>query len=48
MGPCQTGWANADGNPNNGCEYACTPDGPEICDGKDNDCNGLTTGMTQA
>ena len=44
MGPCQTGWANADGNPNNGCEYACTPDGPEVCDGKDNDCNGLVDG----
>jgi len=48
MGPCQTGWANADGNPNNGCEYACTPDGPEVCDGKDNDCTALSTGMTRA
>jgi hypothetical protein len=42
MGPCATGWSNADGKPDNGCEYACTPDGPEVCDGKDNDCNGLT------
>jgi hypothetical protein len=44
MGPCQDGWVDADHNPSNGCEYACTPDGPEICDGKDNDCNGLTDG----
>ena len=44
MGPCQDGWADADRSPNNGCEYACTPDGPEVCDGKDNDCNGLTDG----
>jgi hypothetical protein len=26
----------------NGCEYACTPSGIEICDGKDNDCDKLT------
>jgi len=42
MGPCQDGWADADHS--NGCAYACTPDGPEVCDGKDNDCNGLTDG----
>jgi len=29
---------DADGDPANGCE--CLPDGVEICDGKDNDCNG--------
>ncbi len=23
-----------------GCESDCVPDGPEVCDGKDNDCNG--------
>ena len=44
MGPCQQGWSDVDHNPSNGCEYACTPDGPEMCDGKDNDCNGLTDG----
>ncbi|MDY0003960.1 MAG: choice-of-anchor D domain-containing protein, partial [Polyangia bacterium] len=30
-----------DGNPNNGCEYHCVYEGPEICDGRDNDCDGL-------
>ena len=41
IGPCKEGWVDADGKASNGCEYACTPDGPEVCDGKDNDCNGL-------
>jgi len=31
MGPCQDGWADADHS--NGCHPACTPDGPEVCDG---------------
>ncbi len=31
-----------DTNPNNpGCDYRCSPTGPEVCDGVDNDCNGL-------
>lgn len=42
---CLTGFSNLDGNLNsNGCEYACSgtsPDGTEICDGNDNDCDGL-------
>ncbi len=41
-GPCLTGWTDRDGNPANGCEYNCTTSGPEVCDGKDNDCDGLT------
>ncbi len=44
---CLPGFVNADGIvtngtssvPGNGCEYACTPSGPEVCDGIDNDCD---------
>jgi len=41
---CLPGYIDLDKNPANGCEYACTPTVPptEICDGKDNDCNGGT------
>ncbi len=38
---CELGWVNLDGQPGNGCEYQCTPTGTEICDGMDNDCDGL-------
>ena len=37
---CQAGFVDLDTQPANGCEYACTADGPEVCDGKDNDCDG--------
>lgn len=39
---CRTGFVDLDRAPDNGCEYACTPDGPEVCDGRDNDCDGQT------
>ncbi len=39
---CDSGWIDLDRDPDNGCEYACTPTGTrEVCDGRDNDCNGL-------
>ncbi|MBN1654203.1 MAG: SUMF1/EgtB/PvdO family nonheme iron enzyme [Deltaproteobacteria bacterium] len=41
---CVPGYVNADGEVGNGCEYECTPSGPEICDGLDNDCDRLTDG----
>jgi hypothetical protein len=39
---CFPGYYNIDGDASNGCEYRCTPSIPsdEICDGKDNDCDG--------
>ncbi len=40
---CETGFYDIDGDPTNGCEYACTPSSPsdEVCDGLDNDCDGM-------
>ncbi|MEW6433740.1 MAG: MopE-related protein [Myxococcota bacterium] len=38
---CQANWWDADGQPANGCEYACvrTNGGVEACDNIDNDCD---------
>lgn len=43
MGGCETGWYDIDERDHNGCEYECTISngGVEICDHKDNDCDGL-------
>ncbi len=39
---CQTGFYDLDGNPMNGCEYACSFAGAEACNGNDDDCDGRT------
>lgn len=36
---CLAGSVDADGLAENGCEYACTKSGGEVCDGRDNDCD---------
>ena len=38
---CDTGFHDANGSANDGCEYECDATGAEICDGQDNDCDGL-------
>ncbi len=38
---CSPGFYNLDGNAANGCEYACTFQGAtEVCNGRDDNCNG--------
>jgi hypothetical protein len=40
LGGCAPGWVDLDKVSRNGCEYACTASGDEVCDGQDNDCDG--------
>ncbi|HEX5057716.1 MAG TPA: sialidase family protein, partial [Kofleriaceae bacterium] len=37
---CAAGYIDIDGQQANGCEYQCTPTGAEVCDLRDNNCNG--------
>ena len=39
---CEIGFHDLDGVGTNGCEYACLESGDEICDSRDNDCDGAT------
>jgi len=41
MGDCNPGFFDTNGEDSDGCEVACTPDGDEVCDGTDDDCDGL-------
>jgi hypothetical protein len=49
---CLPGFINFNGTDADGCEFQCTPTGPEVCDGIDNDCDKLVDaadpGMTAA
>ena len=36
---CDAGFVNANGIAADGCEYQCTPQGPEVCNGLDDDCD---------
>ncbi|MBX3250309.1 MAG: SUMF1/EgtB/PvdO family nonheme iron enzyme [Myxococcales bacterium] len=38
---CAPGFYDIDGDPTNGCEYGCDFRGPEICNGVDDDCDGV-------
>jgi hypothetical protein len=37
---CEAGWADLDGA--DGCEYPCQPSGAEVCNSRDDDCDGAT------
>jgi hypothetical protein len=41
LGTCADGWKNANGMEADGCECAQSNGGIEVCDGFDNDCNGM-------
>ncbi len=41
MGACNPGFVDSDGDETNGCEYACTALGAEVCNSADDDCDML-------
>jgi hypothetical protein len=41
---CEPGYIDLDRQAANGCEYACTPTGPETCNGLDDDRDGVVDG----
>jgi hypothetical protein len=43
LGECRDSRYDLDGDPNNGCEYACSPaaDPTEVCNYEDDDCDGV-------
>ncbi|MBI2892071.1 MAG: SUMF1/EgtB/PvdO family nonheme iron enzyme, partial [Deltaproteobacteria bacterium] len=38
---CRSGFVDRNGNPDDGCELECDMAGAEVCNGRDDDCNGL-------
>ncbi|NOY91478.1 MAG: formylglycine-generating enzyme family protein [Deltaproteobacteria bacterium] len=41
MGACAPGYVDRNGNAADGCEYACDFTGAEVCNGLDDDCDGI-------
>jgi hypothetical protein len=42
IGACDPGFIDLDGVASNGCEFGCTPTGDELCNLRDDDCDGRT------
>jgi hypothetical protein len=47
---CESGWVDVNGDASDGCESECSPTngGVEICDGRDNNCDGQVDGADAA
>ena len=42
MMDCEPGYIDRDGMQASGCEFECTPTGAEVCNGLDDDCDGMS------
>ncbi|MEC7520728.1 MAG: MopE-related protein [Myxococcota bacterium] len=42
IGRCDSDFHDLDGSASNGCEYSCSFAGSEVCNGRDDDCDGVT------